>query len=246
MTSALKNHVRLQYAAGRCVVFFMAPLIYLLVYWAGCRIHDVKRIRETVKGMYRKHPGPWVICANHLTLIDSVIIACALAPFYRYMVHYNRLPWNMPEKTNFNTNFLLTLTTFVFKCIPVIREGDRNALAQSLAKCEFVLEKRESLLIFPEGTRSRSGRIDPENVSYGVGRMCLKIQDCQVLCVYLRGEKQKGYSAFPSRNQRFYADVRHFIPDHQGQGLRAQRDCARQIIGILADMEKGYDRFAGK
>lgn len=246
MTSSLKNHVRLQYVVGHCVVFLMAPLIYLFLYSIGYRIRNVDAIREKVKDLYLKHPGPWLICANHLTLIDSLVIAYALAPFYRYMIHYNRLPWNMPEKTNFNTNFLMTLTTFVFKCIPVIRGGDRNALAKCLAKCQFILEKRESLLIFPEGTRSRSGRIDPETVSYGVGGLFTRMPDCHVLCVYLRGEKQTGYSAFPRRYQQFYVDARPFIPTPHGKGLRAQRDCAHQIIHALVDMEKGYDAFVGK
>jgi 1-acyl-sn-glycerol-3-phosphate acyltransferase len=246
MSYSLKTRVWLQYLMGRCVIFFTAPLIYLLIWCMGYRVEELKRVRKTVMRLYRKHPGPWLIYANHLTLVDSVLIAYALAPFYRYMVHYMRLPWNMPEKTNFNTNVVLNLTTFVFKCIPVIRGGNRKTIAETLAKCAFILENRESLLIFPEGTRSRSGRIDPEHFSYGVGGLYQKIPNCKVLCVYLRGEKQTVFSDFPQRKQVFYADVRHLTPKGIGKGLRGQRECARQIIHTLIDMEKRYDDTVGK
>jgi 1-acyl-sn-glycerol-3-phosphate acyltransferase len=212
----------------------------MILIGVGYKIEDRKKIRQTVEELYRKHPGPWLICANHLTLIDSAVIAYALAPLHRYMIHFNRLPWNMPEKKNFHNTIFKTMMTFVLKCIPVVRRGDRNVVAQSLAKCEFVLQKRESLLIFPEGTRSRAGYIDPEAVSYGVGRLCLNIPDCRVLCVYLRGEKQESYSDYPKWNQKFYVDVRPVELQPDGKGLRAQRDCAKKIIYQLAEMEKHY------
>lgn len=240
MNYSLKTHVRLQYLMGRCVTFFMAPLIYLAIYCAGYRIRDLDRIRNTVRRLYREHPGPWLICANHLTLIDSVIIAYAMAPFYKYMVHYHQLPWNMPEKTNFNKNIFMSLLTFVSKCIPVIRGGDRSSVAISLAKCEFLLEKNESLMIFPEGTRSRSGRVHPQDYSYGVGRLFSHIPDCRVMCIYLRGAKQDTFSAFPALKQDFYMDIQPLIPRLKGKGLRAQRDCARQIIETLINMENRY------
>ena len=57
-------------------------------------------------------------------------------------------------------------------------------------------------MIFPEGTRSRTGRIDTENFSYGAGRLIEHIPECQVLCIYLRGDKQNTYSSIPKFNDR--------------------------------------------
>jgi hypothetical protein len=246
MRYSLKAQVNFQYAVGRCVIFFAAPLVYLIMLCLRYRIRNLKEIRCQVKRMYRKHKGPWLICANHLTLVDSVIIAYALAPFYVYMIHYKMLPWNIPEKTNFNRNLFISMLTFVVKCVPVVRGGDRGEVGDSLSKCGYLLSKKESLLIFPEGTRSRSGRIDPESFSYGPGRLFVNAPDCRVLCVYLRGDRQKTFSAFPETNQDFTMAVKSFVPQPSGKGLRAQRDAAKQIIDTLVDMEKKHVRLPGK
>ena len=95
------------------------------------------------------HPGPWLICANHLTLIDSVILAYSMIPIYRYIVHYKLLPWNVPEQMNFNRNIFVGLICFLTKCIPIIRGGDRSAVHSTMAKCAFLLYKGENLkLVF--------------------------------------------------------------------------------------------------
>lgn len=241
MNNSLKAQVNFQYALGRCVIFFAAPLVYLIVLCLRYRIRNLKEIRNTVRQLYRKHPGPWLICANHLTLIDSVIIAYALAPFYMYMIRFRMLPWNIPEKTNFNRNLFMSMLTFVFKCVPVVRGGDRSQVSTSLSKCGYLLSKKESLLIFPEGTRSRIGRIDPHEFSYGVGRLFLSVPDCRVLCIYLRGDRQKNFSNIPETGQDFSMFVRSYIPEPDGKGLRAQRNCAKQIINTLIEMEKKYE-----
>jgi 1-acyl-sn-glycerol-3-phosphate acyltransferase len=114
-----------------------------------------------------------------------------------------------------------------------------------MAKCEFLLAKNESLMIFPEGTRSRTGRIDPDSFSYGVGRLYLQIPDCRVMCIYLRGDRQSGFSRFPAPKQDFVMDVRSFSPRPSGKGLRAQRDCARQIVETLVHMENRLYREHG-
>ncbi|MBU1172320.1 MAG: 1-acyl-sn-glycerol-3-phosphate acyltransferase [Proteobacteria bacterium] len=246
MNDSVKAHVRFQYLMGRFAIFITGPLIYLLIHCVGYRIRHLEQIRETVKRMYRRHPGPWLICANHLTLIDSVIIAYAMAPCYKYMIHYHQLPWNMPEKKNFNKNIVISLLTFVCKCIPVIRKGDRASVAKSLAKCEFLLEKNESLMIFPEGTRSRSGRIDPHEYSYGVGRLLSQIPDCNVMCIYLRGLKQNTFSRVPAFRQEFNMAICPITPQTRHKGLRAQRDYSRQIIETLIHMENHYVDGPGK
>ncbi len=240
MIPSIQTELSIQNWLGRLFVFITVPLLYMSIIIAGYRIRDIDEIRETVKKMYRSNPVPWIICAIHLTLIDSLILAYAMIPFYRYMFRYNLVPWNMPEKMNFNRNFVMTLMTFLAKCIPVLRKGDRSSVNTTLKKCEHLLKKNEHLMIFPEGTRSRNGRINTEEYFYGVGRLYKSVENCNVMCIYLRGDRQAGYSNYPAINQQFYMSVKGLIPRTELKGLRAQREYSRQIIETLSEMEQEY------
>ncbi len=240
MNKSIQTEVTIQYTLGRVFVWIIAPMLYFAVWIAGYRISDLEKTRKAVQKLYQNHQGPWIICANHLTLIDSLILTYAMMPFYRYIFRYNHVPWNMPEKMNFNRNFVTTMLTFLAKCIPVVREGDRYSVNATLKKCEFLLKKNEHLMIFPEGTRSRNGRINTEEFFYGVGRLYKSAENCQVMCIYLRGERQSGYSNFPAYNQKFDMSVKHIKPETELKGLRAQREYSRQIIETLSQMEQHY------
>ncbi|MBC2717324.1 MAG: 1-acyl-sn-glycerol-3-phosphate acyltransferase [Desulfobacteraceae bacterium] len=246
MNAKAKIFFYFQYVLGRLTVFITAPLILLAIKAAGYRVRDLNKVRRTVREMMDIHQGPWLICANHLTLIDSVILAYAMMPTYRYMLQYKLLPWNVPEQMNFNSNIFVGLACFLTKCIPIIRGGDRDAVKSTLAKCGYLLNKGENLMIFPEGTRSRSGRVNTEDFPYGVGRLVCNISDCRVMAIYLRGDGQKTYSNFPRYGETFFMTVEECRPKTELKGLRAQRDCSRQIVEHLLKMEKDYFDSCGQ
>jgi len=230
-----------QYLLGQIAVFVLAPFVYLAVRLFGYRVRDLRRIRRECGRHFAAHNGPWIICANHLTNVDSVILSYAVAPMYRYMFHFRLLPWNLPERTNFQTNILSTIMCYLVKCIPVSRGGDREEMKRVLEKCIYVLGRGQVMLIFPEGGRSRTGRINPENVSYGVGRFVQTFEDCRVMCIYLRGDGQDHYSNMPKRGEHFTVHVDVLTPKRTAlNGLRAQRYYAEMIINHLAHMEETY------
>jgi hypothetical protein len=102
-------------------------------------------------------------------------------------------------------------------------------------------------VIFPEGTRSRNGRVDRENFSYGVGRLVDEQKDVRVMVVYLRGEGQETWGSIPMFRETFTMTVEAFTPERrEGGGLRVQRDYAREIVERLAMMEERYFASRGK
>jgi hypothetical protein len=115
-------------------------------------------------------------------------------------------------------------------------------MKQTLAKCTYLLGRKQRLLIFPEGSRSRTGQVNTENFSYGVGRFLDNDQEgMRVMCLYLRGDGQASYSTIPAFGERFTVLVDVFTPEKSAlTGLRAQRDYAGQIIGRLSLMEERY------
>jgi hypothetical protein len=229
--------LRLQYVSGRTALWVTAPLTVLLIRLAGYRVNGLEKFRERVRELFTEHPGPWLICANHLTLIDSVILAYAMFPFHRYMTAFRLLPWNLPEKRNFQRNAAVGLLCYLLKCVPVVRGGSREAVRACLDKCDYLLEHGENIMVFPEGTRSRSGRVNTAAFSYGPGRMVHNHPACRVLCVYLRGERQKACSDFPALREKFRITAEPCQCGSDLSGLRAHRECSRQIIEKLAQME---------
>ena len=241
MGSKERLYLQLQYGLGRLAVVFVAPFVYLLVRLFGYRVREVKRIRRECARLFKEHRGPWIICANHLTNIDSVILEYAMAPMSTYMINFQRLPWNLPERANFQRSLFSTFMCYVTKCIPVSRGGDREEMKRVLEKCSYVLRRHQPLLIFPEGGRSRTGKVDVQGFSYGVGRFIGSEDGCRVLCFYLRGDHQENYSLIPRLGERFTMLVDVLVPQKtELTGLRAQRHYAEQIIKRLAQMEESY------
>jgi hypothetical protein len=102
----------------------------------------------------------------------------------------------------------------------------------------------EKLLVFAEGKRSRSGRVEVESAAAGVGRVYRSLPGCQVLCIYIRGAQQETYSDVPARGDRFRGSLSLIEPKTDFRGLRGSLDVAKQIAGRLAEMEQEYfDRW---
>ena len=235
----------LQYVLGHLAVVLTAPLIFLAIRLRRYRIRDLKRLRSEVARLHKEHEGPWLICPNHLTMIDSVLISYGMASLGSHILRFRRVPWNLPERKNFQTNIFLTVLCYLAKCLPVNRGGSREELQRLLDKCRRVLDWKQSLLVFPEGGRSRTGRINQENFSYSVGRFVDENPNCRVMLVYLRGDGQETYGSMPRLDEDFTMNVEVFDPGRgEGGGLRLQREYARRIVERLAGMEDEY--FAGR
>lgn len=230
----------LQIIIGNALVIFYAPLVVLLLRWGmGYRIHDLAGVRRRFRELMAAAHGPVLICPNHLTMIDSAIIAWGIASPWRYIVSYQLLPWNMPEQTNF-ANPLIRLFCYIAKCVPIVRGGGREAQQLVFAKFDYLLQRGDLALAFPEGRRSRTGSVDSEAMADGVGRLVKSIPGCRVLCVYLRGEDQAGFSGIPRRGERFTMDLRLFTPQTTARGVRGTREIAAGIVNQLVEMEAAY------
>jgi 1-acyl-sn-glycerol-3-phosphate acyltransferase len=237
----------LQVGLGRMTAFILAPCYFAVIRLMGYRIRDLRAIRQACRREFQRHEGPWLICANHLTVADSLILSYAMLSLPAHLRVYRWIPWNLPERNNFRNPFLVLLC-YLSKCIPVQRGGPRDEMKRTLDKCTYLLSRRQRLLIFPEGGRSRTGRVDREQFSYGVGRFLADDGgDLQVMCLYLRGDGQASYSLLPDFGERFTVLMDVFKPEKSAlTGLRAQRDYAGQIIQRLTEMEDKYFGFCGQ
>ena len=221
-------------------VLWIPAMAFALRFGLRYRIRNAAELRSRYRTLVRDSEGPVLICANHLTMIDSMLVAWALGGSWWWVFNYRRMPWNLPEYHNFAAHWHNRALAWLAKCIPVVRGGKRTEVSGVLKRIQHLLSKGETALIFAEGGRSRTGRVQLDAVADGVGRIMNSVRGCQALCVYLRGDSQQSWSTFPARGDSFYVDFELFNPDSEYSGLRRSRDFARQIVGRLASMEERY------
>lgn len=204
------------------------------------RIRDLDTIRRKYREIIRNNNKPLLICANHLTLIDSLLVCWALAAPSWYLFNFSALPWHVPERKNFAKTWYSHLITYLLKCVHIVRGGARREVGQVLRRLIYLLSKKQIVMMFPDGGRSRSGRIKTDYPAHGVGRIIGALPDCRVLCVYLRGDKQKSWSNFPVRKDSFYVNLSVIEPRSNKSGIRKSRELAIQVASQLAEMEQQY------
>jgi 1-acyl-sn-glycerol-3-phosphate acyltransferase len=234
----LRRQRALGYAIG---ALFLWPLVVAwMKYFRRYRIHDLGGLRCRLRKLLAEESGPVLICPNHLTWIDSLLIQWVLTSPGQVLRSYRLFAWNVPEWTNFYRKPWLRLICYLGKCIPIIRGGERDQQNLALNKLSYVLQQGELVIVFPEGSRSRTGRIDLENLAHGVGRMVKETENCRVLCFYIRGDRQEERSVLPPAGQTFSADMSMIKAASENKGLRGSRDIVLQIAHKLVDMEEHY------
>jgi 1-acyl-sn-glycerol-3-phosphate acyltransferase len=91
---------------------------------------------------------PTVMVANHLSLLDILIL-------FRLFTHFK---W-VSKVENFRVPFIgwnMTLNGYI-----PLKRGDRNSVIRMMRQCERTLAEGNSIMMFPEGTRSTMGRMRP-------------------------------------------------------------------------------------
>jgi len=244
-SAEIDSKSRAYLAVQREVSRVFAPLSFAAIWFAlrvllGYRIDDLAATRRRHHAIHGRSNAPLLVCANHLTMIDSFLISWAMGSPLWFFLHFSALPWNVPERLNFATAAWQKALVYLLKCLPIERGGRRTEAAAVLARVAHLLRNGESVLIFPEGGRSRSGRVEEESAATGVGRVIRAVEGCRVLCIYLRGARQEAYSRIPARGDRFRVIMSEMEPKTDQNGLRGSRDLAQQVVRRLRDLEAEY------
>jgi 1-acyl-sn-glycerol-3-phosphate acyltransferase len=224
--------------------FFSIILLAFIGIWlryiCRYRIRKVDEIRRGYRDLVRRKEGPLLICANHLTMIDSFVITWALGSVPWYMIHFSALPWHVPERKNFAATWYQHLFVFMMKCVPIVRGGDRRQISDVVKQLVYLLKIGEVVFVFPEAGRSRSGRVEHSSAAYGVGRIIAATPECRTLCVYLRGDHQETWGQLPIKGETFYVDIAVIKPVSDLKGIHRSKHLSQQVVDKLMEMENSY------
>ena len=236
-----KLYLEVQRFLSRLSFIIFGPIIFFLVFKVhGHKLGNLKATRKKYRKLLSEADGPVLVCSNHLTFVDSIIQAVFFNSIGGYLRNFQLLPWNLPEKKNFNHKLSHRIVCYLGKCIPVTRGASNSDGKKSLQKMLYILNKGDVISIFPEGKRSRSSMVDTEDFSYGVGKILNECENAKVLCLYMRGKQGGGFSTFPEKGQNFHFEMEMLAPKSQLKGLRKVRDLSTQVITKIAAMEKEY------
>jgi 1-acyl-sn-glycerol-3-phosphate acyltransferase len=118
-----------------------------LIRWARVSL-ALARLRVTVAGLERLDLGrTYVFMPNHASFLDILLVLASIPHNFRFLV-----------KEEFFSIPLLGLTVKSSGQIPLDRQSPRKGL-QSIRQGADLLKKGVSIVVFPEGTRSRDGNI---------------------------------------------------------------------------------------
>jgi 1-acyl-sn-glycerol-3-phosphate acyltransferase len=127
-----------RYAAGRA---------FRLVGVTALRLNGLWKF-TTRGGPLRDPRRPYVVVANHESYADIFLISC--------------FPWEMKWLSK-DTMFKIPLMGWMMQMAGDIKlvRGNRDSAAGAILSCRDRLAKRVSVMIFPEGTRSKSWEMLP-------------------------------------------------------------------------------------
>jgi len=124
---------------------------------------------------------PWILMSNHVTLLDDLFLG-PIVLFPKALKGYEWLPFHAPEERNFYKNFLAASIMRLTKSIPLIR--GKGIWQEGVGRLIEAVRDGGILHIYPEGTRTRTGKIGEPKV--GIGRIVYE-SGAPVVPMYHRG-----------------------------------------------------------
>lgn len=162
----------------------------------------------------------YVMIANHQSLLDILVL-------FRVFAHFK---W-VSKIENFRIPFIgwnMRLNGYV-----PLRRGDRNSIAEMMAASARVLEAGNSIMMFPEGTRSPDGRL--RAFKHGAFTLAQR-SGCPILPILVEGTA----NALPKRGlvlqgrHAIRIRVLDEIPYEKLHG-RAVEDVTREVWQVFAN-----------
>lgn len=147
----------------KIAVIILKPICYFL-------------FRINITGKENMPEGACLVCANHTSAIDPVVLAVGVG---------HRVQFRFMAKQELFKNKLFAWFLNKIGIIPVNRETVDLATIRSSLK---VLKGGERLMMFPEGTRIREENASSENVKMGAGMLATRA-DVPIVPVYISGNK---------------------------------------------------------
>lgn len=182
----------------KIVVAILKVLVFIVF---DLKIHNKERID--------KSEGSLIVCGNHISMLDPVILAVSS----KRQIHF------MGKKELFDKKVF----GYLFRklgAFPVDREGvSMSAIKSSMA----VLKDNKVLGIFPEGTRVK--KYDENNAKPGIALIANKTK-ASIMPFYI-----KGTYKFRGKIEIFFGEDKNYFENVEGKiGTETYSEIGKQIL----------------
>ncbi len=169
--------------------------------WARVRVHLSGRELLPTEGRF-------VLVSNHRAAFDPMVIDDTLLPFnLSFISKPSNLKLPYIGKLAYGAGFL-----------PIDRENDRKALKTILLAADYIQRDLCSFVIYPEGTRSKTGELLPFHA--GSFKIAQKANVPLVIAV-TRGTEKIRKNA-PLRSTEVYFDILEVLPAEKVKAMGTQ------------------------
>jgi len=197
-------------------------------------------LKVRVTGRNRLVPGPQILASNHVCNFDPLLVGLGS----RREIHF------LAKEELFDASRWFAWLIHTYNAWPVRRGG---ADAAAIKRCSWLLGKRQTIVLFPEGTRSKTGDIN--GFKPGIGMLAIT-NHVPVVPVHLGGVARsiisywtdrdfvrRGYRKKPKRNEGIriaFADAVYpdgFAADRQGYEDLA-KEVERRVRALAGEQTK--------
>lgn len=101
-------------------------------------------------------PFPFILCSNHSSHLDYIALVEALGISHKHVLAIASSTWH------FDNSLRSRVIARLYNMVPIDHRDPVNSLRACMDRCDrFIHDGGKVIIIYPEGTRSRSGRINP-------------------------------------------------------------------------------------
>ncbi len=154
------------------ITFIIRPLIYIAIKFYFKYFHKIK----IVKPNFDLSKGGYIMVANHSSHLDTPLILSCFP-----LKYVNKIYAVAAVDYFFANPFLKTLAHILCNIIPIQR---KSADFKSFFTCAGILKKKGNILIYPEGTRTRTGKMGPFKSGIGI---LIKKTKSPIIPIYIEG-----------------------------------------------------------
>jgi 1-acyl-sn-glycerol-3-phosphate acyltransferase len=195
--------------------FGLAPLMDL---YTRARVHGRVRFDDL--------PAPVVLVANHSSHLDTPTILRALPLEWR-----QRTAVAAAADYFYKKRAVANAVALMFNTVPILRRGGGGAGNGAFDHVDRLIDRRWNLLIFPEGTRSREGRLG--RLRSGAAVIAQQHQ-IPIVPIRVRGthDAMPPGRSWPRRRSGFFSR-RHRVEVHFGPPI---------LVGVHDDVGEAMQR----
>jgi 1-acyl-sn-glycerol-3-phosphate acyltransferase len=173
----------------------------------------------------------YIVAANHCSNLDPVLIGANFPRQLRYLA-----------KDELFRPFFFGKIIRILGAIPVLQE-DSRAAAAALKSFLHLLQGGESVILFPEGSRSPDGRLKP--LEGGAALISIK-SGVPLIPAYVSGtfEAMPSGAAWvkPSKIRLYFGEAVYPPADNEKSSKEIREELTQTLTKALSEMENKYGR----